>query len=185
MKSLLSQALLQGTACEIWSLLLSCCHHAVYYCSQSSALIGKQQKVNGASNTTANTAWMPQLFGLAKPWSFPSIRVPTRHFSLDPSDHDASQFPWVHMLSMHVCLAWTVPSPQHNSLRSCPLTQQASCFIPGPSTAPDSWVPSRQWASLRTSDKVSNAWGSQQVRGQLLLGLHLLRWGGRVTVITG
>lgn len=37
-------------------------------------------------------------------------------------------------------------SPPH------PLSQQASCFILGPAAAPD-----RQWASLGTSDRVSNA----------------------------
>lgn len=51
-----------------------------------------------------------------------------------------------------------------------PLSQQASCFIPS-SAAPDCRAPGRQGASPRTGDRVSDAQASQQVRGQLPLGL--------------
>lgn len=49
----------------------------------------------------------------------------------------------------------------------CPLTQQASYFIPGSASFPDCGAPG-------TGDRVSDAQASQQVRGQLFLGLIFL-----------
>lgn len=138
----------------------------VYYRSQSSALNGKcRQRCLEPPTCQPRLPLLPRLFGLEKPLSFPRVWVPTaRHSS--PWSHSNHSLLSLIMMHPHflrhesraVCLLglcyttlpvrWSPP---------CPLSQQASCFIPGSAAATDCGAPHRQWASLGTGDRVSNA----------------------------